>query len=187
MARHGLRRFDALAVLAFRAPQRACRSGGPLRLDRSAVRRGQFRALASRPHLFDQIGQSWPLGLQIDLPNGARNKPLSRAVQHEGVLAPPSAARLDGADGSFSPRNAAISRYSVARLTPNSHATSSTSAIDKRLSPCRSKRPLIASSRLQPSSQARCFSSSSKTRWSSSIPTADFARTLGGEILTIDG
>src|SRR5271166_6341318 len=84
-------------------------------------------------------------------------------------------------------RNAAISRYSVARLTPNSHATSSTSLIDRRLSPCRSKRPLIASSRLHPSNQARCFSSSSKTRSSSSIRTADFAPTLGGKILTFDG
>jgi hypothetical protein len=57
----------------------------------------------------------------------------------------------------------------------------------QRLSPCRSKRRLIASSLLHPSSQARCFSSSSKTRYSASITPADFAKTFGAEILTIDG
>src|SRR5271165_6785141 len=84
-------------------------------------------------------------------------------------------------------RYAAISRYSVDRLTSNSHATSSTSVIDRRLSPWRSRIPLISSWCLQPSCQARCFSSSSKTRSSTCISTANCAPTFSVEILTIDG
>jgi hypothetical protein len=107
-------------------------------------------------------------------------------VQNERVLAAAPPARFNRADGSVRPKrsNQPIQR----RPTDPQFPRHFVNVFDRQtFVAVRSKRPLIASSRLHPSSQARCFSSSSKTRSSTSITPADFAKTFGAEILTIDG
>ena len=148
--------------------------------------RGKAFLRAARPDLLDQIRHGRALGLQVYLVDCRCDQSFALGVQRKGIFAPAHRSRLDRRHSALGP---ICDNQTIHRRPADPQFPSDRFDVDNRESACRRVASTSRGSLLRAGSPPPFASAPGRLqeRLPRPSPPADLVKTLGGQILTLNG